>query len=301
MTEYEWPTIKAFVKSWPYRAPGWIAIFVFDFFTLFWYVDLYINTAQYPDRVSPQLEPFYSEIPKSQYEWLIFVASATLLPSGAFIFVEIFRDSSKDEKPAMESYAEGICLLMLTIAWIPSVIVATTPGGFASVIGNSYFFTWATTIFVMETAMWFVHDSRAYVHQTLVQKEEEYKQHQQMVLEQTREIQAEAEKSRAQSGIIEQEEEEDWPRLSTFANGRRMTGDDSANSKNMAMFAGETDSMDGDPMTFKDINQTGGAGNFDLQPASDDDDNLDDSIRQEIQMKEANRRAYFDTLDDILE
>ncbi len=307
MTEYGWPTIKVFVKSWPYRAPGWISIFVFDFFTLFWYVDIYINTAQNLDRVDEQLVHIYSDIPKSQYEWLLFVSAATLLPSGAFIFVEIFRDSSANEKAGVESYAEGVCLLLLTVAWIPSVIVATTPGGFASVIGNSYFFTWATTIFVLETTMWFVHDSRWQVHQALAQKEHEYKKHQQKVLEQTLQIQAEGAKSAALQPLAadnqqpEEEEEEEWPQLSSTVRGGGMRGDDSENS--IEVIAGETDPMDGGGrIAVRDIRQTGGAGTaFEMQPTPDDYDNLDDSIRQEIRMKETNRRAYFDTLDDILE
>jgi hypothetical protein len=298
ITEYGWPTIKGFIKSWPYRAPGWISIFFFGFFSLFWYVDVFVNTAQNPERVADPLVPFYSEIPKSQYQWLLFVASATLLPSGTFIFLEIFRNSSKPEKSDMESYAEGVCLLLLTIAWIPSVIVVTAPGGFASVIGNSYFFTWATTIFVMETAMWFVHDSRWKVHQALAQKEQEYKQHQEKVLEQTRQIQAEA-AAKARSHLVnDEDQEEGWPQGSSSAHGRRWTGDDSAGS---AMMAGETDSFDGDPMTFRDINEMGGATNFDLQNSSDGLDKMDDSIREEMRMKETNRRVYFDTLDDILE
>lgn len=315
MTEYGWPKIKVFVKSWPHRAPGWISIFGFDFFTLFWYVDLYINSAQNEDRVHDELVEVYKDIPTSQYEWLMFVASVTLLPAMAFIFIEIFRDSSITEKPSVESYAEGVCLLVLTFAWIPSVIVATTPGGFASVIGNSYFFTWATTIFVIETAMWFVHDSRWQVHQALVQKEQEYRRHQQKVLEQTLQIRAqEGAKTlvTAQEGAIEDDnnpteedgnnEEEEWPQLASTDRGRRgMLGDDSANG----LMGGETDSMDdgGDHMAFRDINQLGGATpGFVLDSAADEHyDNPDDSIRQEMRMKEANRDAYFDTLYDILE
>jgi hypothetical protein len=325
MTEYGWPTIKVFVKSWPYRAPGWISIFVIDFFTLFWYVDIYINTAQNLDRVDEQLVYIYSDIKSSHYEWLLFVSAATLLPSMAFIFVEIFRDSSTTEKPAVESYAEGVCLLLLTFAWIPSVIVATTPGGFAAVIGNSYFFTWATTIFVIETAMWFVHDSRWQVHQALAQKEQEYRKHQEKVLEQTLQIQAVEQGAKpsvmAQSNAIEEDDqhsrgddegdnndvddEEEWPQLAPIARGGRgMHRDDSANNSSGLMDDG-TDSMEdkGGRMAIRDINQMGGATTgFVLQSTADDNyDNLDDSIRQEIRMKETNRRAYFDTLDDILE
>ena len=137
LTEYGWPTLKQFVKSWPHRAPGWIGILVTDFFTLFWYVDLYVNTAVNPSGLSTQQKLFYGDIPKSQYQWLIFVASVSLVPSAGFVFIEIFRNSDSTEKSTSESVLEGISLLCLLLAWVPCVIVATTPGGFASILGKS--------------------------------------------------------------------------------------------------------------------------------------------------------------------
>jgi hypothetical protein len=64
MVDYDYPTMRGFITSRPYRAPGWIAIFISCFFTLFWFVDLFINTAQNKDRISETLEPFYETIPK---------------------------------------------------------------------------------------------------------------------------------------------------------------------------------------------------------------------------------------------
>jgi hypothetical protein len=103
MTEYGWPALKGFVKSWPYRAPGWIGILVSDFFCLFWYVDLFVNTAINPGWLSESQQLFYEDIPKSQYQWLIFVASASLLPAAIFVFIEIFLNSDLREKSPTES------------------------------------------------------------------------------------------------------------------------------------------------------------------------------------------------------
>lgn len=93
MVDFDLPTIRGFVTSWPYRAPGWIAIFFFSFFTLFWYVDLFANTYNQRDDLPDTLRVYWEDIPKSQYLWLLFVASITLLPSAIFIFLEVRHHS----------------------------------------------------------------------------------------------------------------------------------------------------------------------------------------------------------------
>jgi hypothetical protein len=135
MTEHDWPSMKTFIKSWPHRAPGWIAILISDFFTLFWYVDVYSEYGgdSFNGSEPATLDFYYKNIPNAQYELLIFVAAATLLPSAAFVFMEIFRVSSDDKKGTVETVVEAISLFMLACAWVPTVCIATTPGGFASV------------------------------------------------------------------------------------------------------------------------------------------------------------------------
>lgn len=91
MIDFDLPTIRGFVTSWPYRAPGWIAIFFCSFFTLFWYVDLFANTYNKRDDLPDSLRVYWEDINKSQYLWLLFVASITLLPSAIFIFLEVRR------------------------------------------------------------------------------------------------------------------------------------------------------------------------------------------------------------------
>jgi hypothetical protein len=45
-------SFKSFITSWPYRAPGWICIFVAAIFTLVWYADLKENYGTLSDRKS---------------------------------------------------------------------------------------------------------------------------------------------------------------------------------------------------------------------------------------------------------
>ena len=135
MMEHDWPSIKSFIKSWPHRSPGWIAILTSDFFTLWWYVDLYTTyiSSVNEDELDPKLFTYYGSIPNMQYELLLLVAAATLLPACIFVFIEIFRDSSEDKKGSIETFIEAFCLFSLACVWIPAVCVVTTPGGFAAV------------------------------------------------------------------------------------------------------------------------------------------------------------------------
>jgi len=274
MMEYDWPSIKTFIKSWPHRSPGWIAILVSDFFTLWWYVDIYttydVSTVKDED-LNPKLASYYGSINNTQYKLLIFVAAATLLPSSAFVFMEIFRDSSEEKKGRVETYIEAFCLFSLACAWIPVVCVATTPGGFAAQIGNSWFFTWATCFLVMETLLWFVSDSRGGLHQTLVEKEQEYQQHQLNVLATTHDMLEETSVLNQRYNDVEQ------------------NGDDGSLTIRLE---------DPPKMPTKSVES---AAAFEMKDASENDESLDDSIQQEIRMKETNRSAYFDNLNDILE
>lgn len=125
------------------------------------------------------------------------VTAFTIAPSIFFVLVELFRETKADgsnaDKSSNEVIAEGICFLALAAAWIPTVMVATTPRGAASLIGNAYFTTWLLTIFVLEGLIWFIHDKRKETHRALKQKEAEYKRQQRKVLEKARAIQHEKE------------------------------------------------------------------------------------------------------------
>ena len=114
----------------------------------------------------------------------------------------------------------------------------------------------------METLLWFVSDSRGGIHQTLLEKEQEYQQYQLNVLAAAHDI-AEASVSNQQYDDVEEKSEE--------------------NPLEIPEPSAESTSA------------------FEMKDLSDNEDSLDDSIKQEIRMKEANRNEYFDNLDDILE
>jgi hypothetical protein len=121
----------------------------------------------------------------------------TIVPSIAFVLAELFRETKADGSSTAKSWTEttleGCCFLILVLAWIPTVLVATTPGGAASLVGNAYFFTWMLAIFVFEGLIWFIHDKRRETHQVLKEKEKEYHRRQRKVLEQAQKIQEEHE------------------------------------------------------------------------------------------------------------
>ncbi|CAJ1968936.1 unnamed protein product [Cylindrotheca closterium] len=280
MVDFDLPTIRSFVTSWPYRAPGWISIFFFSFFTMFWYVDLFANTFNQRDTLPDNLRLYWEDIPKSQYLWLLFISSFTLLPCAIFVFLEIVRESSEDVKGSLETIAEGFFLALLTCGWIPSVIIVTTPGGFASQLGNAYFWTWGTTICVLDTFLWFIHDSRGNVQRALMEKEKEYKQHQEKVLKESQQKHVEVVDPDITSAS-------DEPLQSEFDD----SSDEHVPKKTKGrIFFAESDAEDDDVERMPIEREDDGNGNIDS-----------DSVEHERRLQEANRKAYFNSLDDILE
>lgn len=137
----------------------------------------------------------------------------TICPSVVFVLVEIFRETKADgsavAKTSTETSVEGICFLILVLAWIPTVMVATTPSGAASLIGNSYFFTWLLIIFISEGLIWYIHDKRRETQLALKRTEAEYKRQQRLVLKQAMEVQQKKEERENRSlgvGIMERKE-----------------------------------------------------------------------------------------------
>lgn len=140
---------------------------------------------------------------KGIWYWLTIITSFTLLSSTGFVIMEIFR-ATKDANTRHQrsiNALEGSCFFFLAIAWIPTVMVATTPGGPASLIGNAYFSTWLLVIFVFEGLVWFIHDMRQRIHKSLKEKQEEYRNKQQQILEDTRKIRENANSFSASSDV----------------------------------------------------------------------------------------------------
>lgn len=184
-----WSSFQSFISSWPHRSPAWLCIMILSFFTLIWYLDLWKNHKQL-NRVEERLIlEHFRGVSQGQWQWLIVVTVVTFLSSIVFVSIELFRETKPDgtiqKKSHTEVVIEGICFLFLDLAWIPTVVIATTPRGAASLIGNSYFFTWALTIFVTEGLIWFIHDKRKETHDLLKQKEAEYQKTQKRVLHDT--------------------------------------------------------------------------------------------------------------------
>jgi hypothetical protein len=122
----------------------------------------------------------------------------------------------------------------------------------------------------METFLWFIHDSRGNVQRAILEKEKEYKKHQEQVLQESQE------KLRLNS--------------ETADNGRSI-------SDGQAMI---------DPDESSELRSDDGSatGNRNLQPLDSGrmhDDDEEDSVEREHKMKVTNKKAYFNSLDDILE
>lgn len=117
----------------------------------------------------------------------------TFCPAVFFVLIELFRETKADGTTAvksnLEALIEGLWLVGLTFAWIATVMIATTPQGAASLIGNSYFFTWSMSIFVFEGFIWYIHDKRKATYEALKEKHDEYRQRQQKNLAQATELQ----------------------------------------------------------------------------------------------------------------
>jgi hypothetical protein len=166
-----------------------------------------------------------------------------------------------------------VCVCVRTFLRIPNIKIIDSCLIGSSYLLYSWFFTWSTCFLVMETLLWFISDSRGATHQTLLQREEEYQQHQQNVLAATM-------AHREDGSDIEEDHEID---------------DDNDNDDDSLTIRIEDAPHD-------EKSSMEGAAVFEIKDDSENGEDLDDdSIRQEIRMKETDKHAYFDTLNDILE
>jgi len=186
-----WSSLKPFIASWPYRAPVWICIMFLSIVTSIWYINLWQNFGKLSSSAESGLYEFFSAVPASQWQWLVIVTVFSICSALGFVLVELFRDIKADgsnaAKTQLENVIEGVTFSTLVLAWIPTVVVATAPGGAASMVGNAYFFTWMLVVFIFEGLVWWIHDFRLEMHSVIRAKAKEYQRRQQEVLAQTRE------------------------------------------------------------------------------------------------------------------
>ena len=176
------------ILSWPYRAPGWIMIFIATMVNFICILDLYTN---YDDVYDVAIYIFekYDNIFIGQWIWILFVCCCTVVIALGFSIVELFRRSNSGSgsgssggdnrigiKNTCESQLEGICLAILVIIWLPTIVIATTDNGIASDFGNTYFFTWTSAIVVIRTFNTWLQDWRKDVHDARRQLRLEYEQ-----------------------------------------------------------------------------------------------------------------------------
>jgi hypothetical protein len=157
------------------------------------YLDSFLN---YHDlRHSERTEVVYlyfAAVPDGQWTWLIVVTTCAIIPSAFFVLIELLRQTHSEEeerKSPVENVAEGWCLELLVLAWVPTVMLATAPGGAASLIGNSYFCTWSLMVVLLETCVWYVHDLRQEFHDALRDQPRAYQNQQRRVFMETKQIQ----------------------------------------------------------------------------------------------------------------
>lgn len=135
----------------------------------------------------------FDNVSDGQWQWLLIVSVFTFCPAVFFVLIELFRETNADGSTAvksnLEAFIEGLWLLGLTFAWMATVMIATTPQGAASLIGNSYFFTWSMSIFVVEGFIWYIHDRRKATYKALKEKHDEYLRQQQQNQAQASEVQ----------------------------------------------------------------------------------------------------------------
>ena len=147
----------------------------------------------------------------------------------------------------------------------------------------------------METFLWFIHDSRGNVQRAILEKEKEYKKHQEKVLQDSQEKHAKA--GHTDDSLDPRAE----PQLSATSEEEHVKSE------------GGEDEMDGSSFDFEgrdDHLQFFSAGGAHHERSFEEHDeteheveynDMDSSAEDEQVMKLANKKEYFNSLDDILE
>lgn len=63
---------------------------------------------------------------------------------------------------------------ILAAIWIPTIFIATVPGGSASLLGNMYFTTWGCSFSIVGTLVWWQRDWRGGIFEMIGEQQKEY-------------------------------------------------------------------------------------------------------------------------------
>ena len=144
-------------------------------------IDLFL----YHDRLDqPETQHLYSKyenVRDAQWPWLLFTCTISFIIALGFSLIELFRREEihlENTKSTCESVMEGLCLVLLVMIWVPSVAISTSENGISSSVGNSYFFTWGSTVVVIQTCISWLQDWRRGVHEEILRQAREYKESQ---------------------------------------------------------------------------------------------------------------------------
>lgn len=125
--------------------------------------------------VNQTITDVYLDNPPASYQWdlIVVVSSLSIFFGMVFVLLELFRSGKKGK---CESIIEGIILCTLTLAWIPTVTIITVPGGIAEIIGNTYIWSWVSTVAVLRTFSKWIRAWRESIHDMIERQVIEYEQ-----------------------------------------------------------------------------------------------------------------------------
>jgi len=164
-------SLKKFIRDAPHHSSGWFMLSIFSLLNFFCFYFLYIyweeGTIDYPE-----MHIIYENVSQLQWVWIMTLCFLTGITSLSFLLVEIFRID--DNKSSLENIFEGSILLVLVVGWIPTVVVATMPGGAASTVGNSYFLTWGCGVLVIRIFVAKIQSWRKQIYEVRSRQLQEY-------------------------------------------------------------------------------------------------------------------------------
>jgi len=165
-----------FLNQMPGCTSAWVAAVLANTFVLTFSMRLknYVLSLD-ATTVNPTIADVYLDNPPASYQWelIAVVSSLSILFGMIFVLIELFRSGKKGK---WESIVEGIILCTLTVAWIPTVTIVTVPGGIAEIIGNTYIWSWASTVTVLRTFSKWIRAWRESIHDMIERQVIEYEQ-----------------------------------------------------------------------------------------------------------------------------